>query len=340
VLEDQREISDKVYLEEIRTGVVTYAELYCANSTVTMPSALKLADAISATNTLTVFNFGVKSQEPGALTVIFQALSRCQQLSHLYLDLKGKNTVTESDVDSLVQVIKGCVLLTVLDISYMQLAPDQQLKIIQACSQSQSINKVLFSDWKIDPKVIPALGHFLETSSTLKWVGLHGNSLTPSELSVLLKGLSKNKSPVLEGLILGCNPIGPIGLAALATYIQSNKVVIKNLDIGLTYLDESCADSLFLIISCNSELESMICSNNELGFHTLKKIAMAMKDNNHLLKLDLHANSFHGNQRLAVVTDMSEVPQSSAQLLQQIDVKISLNKQSQACQDQGSLPKL
>lgn len=63
-----------------------------------------------------------------------------------------------------------------------------------------------------------------------------------------------------------------------------------------------------------------------LGLLTLKKIAVAIQNNNCLSKLDLHGNPFMGSQRLAAIPTISEATQPALGLLEEIK-KLSTNEQ-------------
>ncbi len=339
-MEDFHEISDKAYLNDIQTGKVTFIEVYCADGKVVTKTAHALAEAIKVSHSITAFDMQASSQEPGALSEIFQTLSECQKLKFLYVDVKGKSTLSDADVVALVKIITSCSELQVLYMTSMQLLPDQQIKIIGACILSQSLQKLNLRDWNLNSKSISQLGSLLEKSSSIRLLGLHNNAIGPNELSVLLKCLSNNRNSALEELELGSNPIGPIGLAALATYVTSKKITIKKLNLGWTDLNDSCADSLFNIIKCNSPLESLACNTNELGDDTLQKIEKAMHFNDHLVCLDLRSNNFHGNQQLAAVPDLAEIPNASAQLLSTINLKLEDNKHKKECNAGDTRPTL
>ncbi|MDQ2994719.1 MAG: hypothetical protein M3R00_07220 [Pseudomonadota bacterium] len=337
-MEVQNEINDTTYLDKIRAGEVTFVEVFCRRSFEKV-NALNLVQAINATHTMTALTLDAKSQEPGALAIIVEGLARCPKLNHLYLRIKGKNVLAENDVDSLSQYIYNCTSLKSLDLSGMCLLPNQQLRIIQACTASRSLEEILLSGWKIAANVVPALGQLFELSSTLKSLCLHSNGLKSTELNVLLRCIERNENSVLEDLVLSSNPIGYSGLEALATGIRSNKLKLKNLALGHAGLDESCADLLFQIIHGNRHLESLSCGANQLGIRSLIKIAEAVTDNNTLVELDLHANPFLGSQRVAAVIDSSQVSQSSSQTLMAIDKKLKANKQNKIERQESLQPK-
>ena len=336
-MEDFHEISDQAYLEQIRSGNVTFIEVFCAKNILEKRCANDLAKAIGATSSATALELRNDNQEPEALLSLFEALSHCASLHALYLPIKGEHTLCDADVDALANIILKCNNLEILYMSSMKLTADQQSKILEACTESRSLKSLHIDGWKIKPQALLTLCLLIEKSSSLKKLNLHSNNLGPNELTVILKSLAKNNIRILDFLNLGDNPIGDVGLAAFSAYFQARKFTIKQLNLGFTDLSDNCADAVFAIINSNSLMEVFKLASNDLGDVALKKIAKALQDNDHLVELDLHGNNFYGNQQLAAVPNESEVVQPNKELFKNIELKLTENKR-QCQQNQFQSP--
>lgn len=335
------EITDKTLLEDIRSGIARTLDIRCpkgpkiareAQGLLTKHDAQILADAINSNKKITGVDLKINKLEAGALGTMIRSLIPCSDFQSLHLEVIGVNPVnivSDEDIAVLSELIRTSTSLTLLDLSSLLLTPTQQVTVVQACAESQSLEKIRFFYCGIAKEAMNAMSELLQRSLILRSLTLHSNLIESTDLKSLLMTLAGNNKNVLDELSLGCNPLGEASIAALADYVQLPVCKLTSIDIGSTrVLAGDCADSVCKIISGNTQLKSFSCGPIAWGVEALRSIVQALDNNICITELELHGREFFASQRLPAISSLSQAAQSTQELLKEIKQKLDTNKQS------------
>ncbi len=350
-------INDQEFLADVQSGQIQGLDVVCPKVAVlkfdrtkrptqgllTKSDAQNFADAVLESKTATWLDFTMNKQEDGALALVLKPFMHCPNFGSLCIQVVGANAnkviVSDADIDVLAELISKSNSLTVLNLFALKLTPSQQLKIITACIQSQSLDKIslsrgVYTEGGIPKETLTALGQLLSQSTKLKSIDFHNFSLSPSDLQFLLQNLAQNEQNNLAELILGMNPLGSSGLKTLVTFIQLPVCRLQKIDIGSTVTPDDTAEdftqALCGIIGGNTPLKSLTCTHLRLGINSLEAVTEALKNNHHLTHLDLSNNAFLGSQQLRAIPAMSQVSEVAKTLFAEIDTKLKSNQDHSA----------
>jgi hypothetical protein len=197
------DINDPYYLEDIRKGETSSLDIICpkfpkvpsqSHGLLTDHDANNLGTAIESKNKITALDLKFNQLETGALATILKSLSKCPHFQSLRLEILSpndkKNIVSDADVASLSELISGSTSLTELNLSSLKLTAPQQVKIIEACVESQSLEKLRLFNCGISS--VDPVCKIIRKNSQLKSLACGPIPFTVNALEDLVEALNGN----------------------------------------------------------------------------------------------------------------------------------------------------
>ena len=162
---------------------------------------------------------------------------------------------------------------------------------------AHSLEVIDFSAAGIGMEDCRALSKLLSSSTSLKWLGIGKNDLSPEAIELIISGLHYNTA--LTKLYMNNNCFSLQNTVSLASVLKTNCTLV-HLDLGQCNINSDGACELVSALHANNTLQKLFLNDNPVGVEGATALAEMLLMNTSLKKLDLRDDSIgeEGTQKL------------------------------------------
>ena len=205
-------------------------------------------------------------------------------------DLKLKNNeITAEGSKYISDLIKNCINLKILDLSYNDLKSAGVINICKAIISSEynSLEQLILNGNKCNDYCSDDIFNMLINSKNLNILSLSVNFFTNKGIDKILSALRKNNT--LKQLSIGENKIDHRAFTNLPNYLKFNKS-LNILEIKSSRLDDKSLYELSKVFGQNNSLGNLNLIDNNLEFEGIAKFGQYTSKNNNINEIKLLNN--------------------------------------------------
>ena len=266
----------------------TLTKLYIGKNNITDEAAIHVAHVIACNTQLQELDISDSDLQASGATMISEALQGISTLTKLYI---SKNNIANDEcvANHIAAAITCNTQLQELDISKNYLKTQSTVKILEALQSISTLTKLYINDNNITENAANYIAVVISQNVHLQEIDISNNSLQTSGIIVILKALRSistltklsisrnnisNKAANHIAAVIPCNTnlqeldisdnnLQTSGALQILKALQQISTLTK-LYISKNYITKRIVDDIAVVISCNTQLQELDISENEL----------------------------------------------------------------------------
>ena len=291
--------------------ISSLTKLYINHNNITNEAADDIATVVSCNAHLQELHLGSNDFQASGITKVLRSLQKISSLLKLCIN---HSNITDKAADDIAAVISCNTHLQELDLASNDLRALGITKISRSLQTISSLIKLCINHNNITDKAADDIAAVISCNTHLQELDLASNDLRASGITKISKSLQKISSLIklhvnhnnitneaaddiaaviscntyLQELDLGSNDLRASGITKISRSLQ--KTLLIKLYINHNNITDEAADDIATVISCNTHLQELDLSNNDLRTSGITKVLRSLQKISSLIKLCINHN--------------------------------------------------
>ena len=263
----------------------TLTKLYIANTSISDGAADDIAAALSCNIYLQEFDISRNNLQGSGAARIARGLQKISTLTKLYISY---NKITYEAADEIAAAISCNSKLQDVDISENNLQATGTVKIMKALQEIHMLKVLNLNGNNITDEAAGDIAAAISSNTELQEFYVNENQLKTLGVTIIAKGLQNIST--LKKLHIASIKISDEAVDGIAAAVSCN-IHLQEFDIGKNYLQPSGVTKIIKNLQKISTLTKLYINNNKITYEIADDIADVILCNSYLQELDISVNN-------------------------------------------------